>query len=773
MNYLYKNLSPDDFEELAQDVISHIRSTRFEKFKPGKDQGIDLRLIEYGKTVIAQVKHLYGSYSSSHRNAFKQEYQKAKNIQQIRDASNYILITSSNLSAQNKKEIHQTFDGLIRAENDIYGIEDIEQVLRENEAIARRHFKLWISSSHVLVNVLNNRVYGKSEDYCRRIIQEKIQLFVTTKNVDNAIEILTKNHVLVVTGEPGIGKTTLSEFLCIYFLGKDYNFIYCDSIDEIEDVYTKDTKQIFLLDDFLGSNFLDTFSGKEESKILRLIDRFKSHSNKYLVLNSRTTIYQQASNKGIHWGEANWPAFKYCLDISDYSEIERAKMLYNHLKYKGIDDEYFEEVRSNKEYFKIIRHPNFNPRIIEAVTSKERLTTVSPSEYIQHIYNSLSNPNDVWKSAYKAQINNEQRWLLQTLFTFKGEAKENSLLLAYRHRLQFETTRHGQRIDENAFKDAIMELMDGFICRSVEKQYNESITRWKFINPSIFDYLIRFFAENPDAVHSIMSSIYEISQWETLFSIDSIKQIILTDESFDSAFYGERYQCNARSNIELEMIILAIRHKIQISDNVLLDRAISGFAALPSDCDTSVCSKILSYIRQRNLYERFYEQQNDLFGFCKKLLCLAKDFEDFESFVNEFDCTIPGWGLYLEEPSDFSPIKLVLGDLDVIKHLDSVVKAEASSMLADDDRIPEITDKRKMEAHIERLEQSLYDRLTYLGYETYEMPDFAFDFDCNEQISENLKNLNDDDDEYYAPATNEQTNNALSYSEIIENVFRD
>jgi hypothetical protein len=43
MPYDFTILSPDDFEELASDLLSRDWGVRLESFKPGKDKGIDLR----------------------------------------------------------------------------------------------------------------------------------------------------------------------------------------------------------------------------------------------------------------------------------------------------------------------------------------------------------------------------------------------------------------------------------------------------------------------------------------------------------------------------------------------------------------------------------------------------------------------------------------------------------------------------------------------------------------------------------------------------------
>jgi len=71
----FRNLSPQDFEELCSDIICKQFKKEFERFKPGKDKGIDLRLLENNSIhTIVQIKHQPGSYASNHRSTIYQNY---------------------------------------------------------------------------------------------------------------------------------------------------------------------------------------------------------------------------------------------------------------------------------------------------------------------------------------------------------------------------------------------------------------------------------------------------------------------------------------------------------------------------------------------------------------------------------------------------------------------------------------------------------------------------------------------------------------------------
>jgi len=58
MSYTFEQLSPEDFQLLARDLIQSERHLRLESYSPGPDQGIDLRhACANGDTIIVQCKH--------------------------------------------------------------------------------------------------------------------------------------------------------------------------------------------------------------------------------------------------------------------------------------------------------------------------------------------------------------------------------------------------------------------------------------------------------------------------------------------------------------------------------------------------------------------------------------------------------------------------------------------------------------------------------------------------------------------------------------------
>src|SRR6185437_5639805 len=160
-------------------------------------------------------------------------------------------------------EIKSLFHPYIRSASDIIGNETLNDWLGEFPDIERKNFKLWMSSINIIESILRRSIYGRSEYYSEEI-RSKLSFFVPTRNLTNALKILRENKVLIVSGEPGIGKSTLSDMICLTFLQDGYNLFKIENISEVEDVLSSSIseKQLFFFDDFLGSVNLElTLSG--------------------------------------------------------------------------------------------------------------------------------------------------------------------------------------------------------------------------------------------------------------------------------------------------------------------------------------------------------------------------------------------------------------------------------------------------------------------------------------------------------------------------------
>lgn len=137
-DYDFFNLSPIDFEDLSRDLLQKFLGVYLESFAPGRDSGIDLRYSKDGRnSFIIQCKR-YKDYSNLKLN-LKNETDKVKRLNPYR----YILTTSVGLTPANKDEIKKIFRPFIKNTSDIFGKNDVNNLLGKYPEIEKHHFKLW------------------------------------------------------------------------------------------------------------------------------------------------------------------------------------------------------------------------------------------------------------------------------------------------------------------------------------------------------------------------------------------------------------------------------------------------------------------------------------------------------------------------------------------------------------------------------------------------------------------------------------------------------
>ncbi|MEA1848159.1 restriction endonuclease [Chryseobacterium sp. MHB01] len=242
-NYDFSTLNDRDLEELTRDLLSKKLNIEFQSFKPGPDRGIDLRYstINDENEIVVQVKH----YLSSGISKLKLEL-KNKEIHKVvsLEPKRYIFCTSLPLSPQDKEDIKNIFTPFIKSTSDIIGKEDLNKWLGDYPEVLERHFKLWLSSVDIIKKILKNGVKGRSEFYKEKIVKE-ITLYVPNKTHNNAVDILNTNHFILITGAPGIGKSTLANMLTYQLLAEGFELIYVREITEAEDAFLHGKKQVF------------------------------------------------------------------------------------------------------------------------------------------------------------------------------------------------------------------------------------------------------------------------------------------------------------------------------------------------------------------------------------------------------------------------------------------------------------------------------------------------------------------------------------------------
>lgn len=535
MEYDYSKLNDREFEILAASVIEKVLNNRVEIFKSGRDGGVDGRFwIGDIKEGIIQCKHyLETPYSQLISKLKNEELDKVKKL----NPSKYIFVTSKKLSRKNKQEIINIFQPYIQTQGDIWGQEDLNTFLskKENQDIVERNYKLWITSTSVLDILYNNAIKGRSQVTIRDI-EEKAYRYVVTENHNIGLRILEKNNVIILTGEPGIGKTTLADNLAIHYIAKGYEF--CDieeNISEAENLFREnEQKQIlFYCDDFLGSNMYDAINNKKDSHIVKFINRIRKDNSKKFILTSRTNILNKAYSLSHIFQNLKIRDNEFLLTIENLTNIDKAKILYNHIYHSKLPKQFIDVIYEDKRYKDIIKHRNFNPRIIEFITDYSVIGNVKSENYWTHIIKSLNKPEIIWEGYFQNQTDDFVRALTFLTVFNNGKITEDNLRDSYNTFLNIHPLNFGDNSDKS------FEFIRKLATKSLLNRNHLGGDSYEYVlfNPSIADFVLSAYSNETDLICNILKSL------DSEFSIDYLHTLLRSEK------INKKYQTKILENL--------------------------------------------------------------------------------------------------------------------------------------------------------------------------------------------------------------------------------
>ena len=537
MEFNYSALDSFEFETLARDVAEKITNVKLSCYAAGADGGVDASDYYYHmgkqKRVVVQAKH-WSRYVSPAEwiETVDRLIDRLGKTQKI-PSDELVIVTSARVSEEVQCKIIES--GNSKGINHCVVIDSIklDDFLQkeENKSILKHHFKLWIAGTNILSLMLNRSVDIDTGVFLDQIEDHK-GLYVQTSVFDKAVESLRHNSVLLITGDPGTGKSVLTEMIAYQLAAANYQVVYssCNNIDGIKGVIAPDCENtLFVLDDFLGQRCLDVDSLKmrELVMLLRYVSKLK---NCHAVLNSRISILNEAKRIDDSFSRfiESMGIGIVVINTSEMSLLDKARIFLSSLSYGKVPMEYVDSLRTRAPSFlsaqmkciELCRHDNYNPRIIEFCCRSEFWEGVSPSSFPDAIKEKLDHPNDVWQNEFEERLEKSERMLAYQLFSLgDNNIPIISLKTAYETRLRLEPELD---CSVDTFGKALKRLQETII----KTVYIEGEPYVSMANPSVNDYCACFLANNNLESVAMAKSIVFGEQLERITKVNQCPAVI-------------------------------------------------------------------------------------------------------------------------------------------------------------------------------------------------------------------------------------------------------
>ena len=613
----YANLSDPEFEYLCKDVMSRKLSTNLQRFGKGQDGGIDL--CSKDKNKIVQVKHYVKTDFNGLLSALKKEVLKVDELK----PKEYYVCCQKELTPKNKDDIFKLFSKYMESTENIITKLELDEFLEapENIDIVRKHYKLWLESTNILTDIYSNEIFVDAQALLSDIDWEK-KFFVKTRAYDEALKTLEKSNVLIIVGNPGVGKTVISKMLVLYYATQGYRVRYTSDGTDLNALkkslsQSPDCKEVILLDDCFGQAY---FKMKEtqENELLQLIKYIKGNRNKLLIMNSRISIYQEAKRKthNLINSFARKEYQVYILNIEEMSIEEKARIFYNHLYFNDVPNEYYQNIKLNHNYRKIVKHNNYNPRVIEFVCMPTNFRTVMPTGFSDFVMDCLNKPEEIWKNEYEDRLGEADRILLNTLYSLTDTTVSLEMVKAcFEYRVLKESSLNSSI---NHFNQALERLIESMV-KIVDDKGNKMLAA---SNPSVNDFLREYINLNKTEKKRIIDCSISARQLKRMLNSCEYKSRIsslFSDQTILSFVFENEKQKSG--------FITAWCVKNQILDNIyrmyILDY-------LRDTSDVNLYEYEMMYIN--DIWEKLF--QKDICEFYR----LKEVIEDKKSFFASLEC---------------------------------------------------------------------------------------------------------------------------------------
>lgn len=511
-NYdFHELLSPIDFEHFAASILKIRDGKKMKVNSITNDGGIDVYDLE--EEIVVQAKN-YQNNASEVISSLKKEVDRVRKINPKR----YIVVTSVVMGKTKRETLLSMFEGYLHKE-DILDRNDLNELLTDPKyhELEIEYLQLLVPNSFVLSHYLdsieNKKIYTKTEIELDKIKEDK-KIFAVNENFFQSLDKLLKEKSIIISGEPGIGKSTLGRMLSAYLINQNPNteFISINSLEELFQIYKQDKSQVYFFDDFWGDTKYDfRITDKEKEQIIDFIKYIQKAEDKWLIMTTREYILKDGiqTTKRL---QDKYQFHKFTINIKEISIFSKFNILYNHIHNANLSWQHSNFLLSYWET--IVSNANYNPRYITTFFEKySQYKNLNNFEYLHQLMKYLNNPEDAWKEVLDKQPIEVVLFLIMI-------ALNNDKMNIQEMNKKYNNILNTNKIETNTFIDfkELIQRMDNDFTITREKD-NEIIIEFK--NPSYKDFIYNYLKDNMVFYISYiynenLSLVEQMNLWEIL-----------------------------------------------------------------------------------------------------------------------------------------------------------------------------------------------------------------------------------------------------------------
>lgn len=374
-NFDLHRLGWHDFQSLCRTVAREILGQEVNAFADVHDGGRDGAF--YGdwqsssrpspdRHFVIQAKHTKNANATLSVSMLTDEIGEAGALVDRGICDVYLLMTNARVTGRSHEQITQELLDVGVSEVQVFGQEWFNEIISENSRLRMLVPRLYGLGD--LAQILDTRAYEQAQAVLESMTTDLAKL-VRTSTFERAAEALNEHGLVLLTGAPMTGKTTIAAQLALGSadLHKTH-VVKLMNASKIEERWNPLERQLFWLDDVFGDTHVRGDLVTNWQHYAPLVRSAIAKGSKF-VLTSRDYIYE-GSKKMLKatvlgaLGDA-----EVVVDVAELTLPERKQVLYNHLQHGSQSRRFMEELLPHLDYYS--EHLDFTPELARRISEPQ------------------------------------------------------------------------------------------------------------------------------------------------------------------------------------------------------------------------------------------------------------------------------------------------------------------------------------------------------------------------------------------------------------------